>query len=87
MRRRIVLLSELLLRRESPEVISKTLGIEWQHLKVTICRRQEEIRSVMRTLQGADRTLSSETMAAPQIAAKSMIPDALEEKIAATAAR
>jgi hypothetical protein len=72
MRRRIVLLAELLLRRESPEVISKTLGIEWKHLKVTICRRQEEIRSVTRTLQGSDRTPSSEIRAAPQIAAKSM---------------
>ena len=53
MRRRIVLLAELLLRREPPEVISKTLGIEWQHLRVTICRRKEEIRSVMGTLQGS----------------------------------
>ena len=58
MRRRIVLLAELLLRHESQEVISKTLGIEWQHLRVTICRRQEEIRSVMRTLQGSGRSLT-----------------------------
>ena len=63
MRRRIVLLAELLLRRESPEVIERTLEIEWKFLKVTIFRRQEEIRSVMRTLQGADRTLSMVVMA------------------------
>ena len=63
MRRRIVLLAELLLRREPPEVISKTLGIEWQHLRVTICRRKEAIQSVMRSLQGTDLTLSSEVRA------------------------
>ena len=85
MKRRIVLLAELLLRRESPEVISKTLGIEWQILKVTICRRQEEIQSVMSTLQGADRTLSCEIPAATQIATKSMTPHVLKEKIEATA--